>query len=250
MRVWPFAALLVAAPAAAQDFDTGVPSAVTVEGSATVVTDYRFRGVSQSDEEPAAQASVTVRHESGVAAGAFVSTQQGRDRSDPLFGAGDVRVELFASYASALSSGLRGEVGATAYLFPDRLAGRDTNVVEPYAALSYDLGPAQARVAAAYAPAGQDALARDDSLYLSGDLTVGVPTTSFTVVAHLGHTSGALTRANGASDGDRLDWSLGVEGVQGPFTGGVRYVDTDVPGPAADRLGADATVVLFASVRF
>lgn len=246
------APLLVAVPAASQDFDTDVPSAVVVEASATVLTDFRFRGVSQSDREPAAQASVTVRHESGLAVGAFVSSQQGRDIGDPLFGTGDVRAELFASYAAPLSSGLRGEVGATAYLFPDRLAGRNTNFVEPYAALSYDLGPAEARVAAAYAPAGQSALGRDDSLYLSADLTVGVPTTPFTVAAHLGHTDGSLARRGGLADGDRLDWSVGVEGVQGPLVGGVRYVDTDVTGRGrlADRLGADATVVLFVGVRF
>lgn len=250
MRMWLFAALLVATPAAAQDFDTGVPSAVTVEGSATARTDYRFRGVSQSDEEPAAQASVAVRHESGLAAGAFLSTQQGRDRNDPLFGTGDVRAELFASYSRPLTSGLRGEMGATAYLFPDRLAGRDSNFVEPYAALSYDLGPAQARVTAAWAPAGQDALGRDDSFYLSGDLVVGVPTTPFTVTAHLGRTEGSLARRGGFLDDDRVDWSVGVEGVRGPFVGGLRYVDTDARGVVADRLGADATVLLFAGVRF
>ena len=244
------AAALLAAPAGAQEYDTGVPSAVTVEGSATAVTDHRFRGVSQSDGEPAVQAGVAVRHESGLAAGAFVSTQQGRDRSDPLFGAGDLRVELFAAYNWPLSSGLGAELGATAYVFPDRSRGRNTNYVEPYAALSYELGPAQARVAAAYAPAGQDALGRDDSLYLSGELTVGVPTTPFTVVAHLGRTGGSLARRGGFADGDRLDWSLAVEGVQGPLVGGVRYVDTDARGAAADRLGADATAVLFAGVRF
>ena len=247
---WLWGLALVAAPAVAQDYDTGVPSAVTVEGSAILVTDYRFRGVSQSDEEPAAQASVTVRHESGLSATAFLSTQQGRDPADPLFGTGDLRAELTAAYARPLSSGLRGEVGVTAYLFPDRLAGRDTNFVEPYVAASYDLGPAQARVAAAYAPAGQSALARDDGLYLSGDLTVGVPTTPFTVTAHLGHATGSLARRIGTADGHRLDWSLGVEGVRGPFVGGVRYVDTDERGGLADRLGADSTLVLFVGVRF
>ena len=44
-----------AAPAFAQD--TAPPRDLTVGGSATLVSDYRFRGVSQTDGGPAAQAA-------------------------------------------------------------------------------------------------------------------------------------------------------------------------------------------------
>ncbi len=241
-----------AAPLAAQSFDTDVPSAVTVEGSATALTDYRFRGLSQSDGDPAAQGSVTVRHDSGLAGGVFVSSQQGRNPADPLFEQGDARIELFAGLTRPLASGLTGEAGATLYLFPDRLAGRNTDFYEPYAAVSYDLGPAQVRVSAAYAPSGQSSLGRRDSLYASGALRVGVPTTPLTVTAHLGRTTGSLAREVPLSGGDRLDWSLGLEGVRGPLVAGLRYVDTDVTSRfrLADRLGADATVVASVGVRF
>lgn len=43
-------------------------------GSATLVSDYRFRGLSLSDERPAAQAVLSYDHESGAYAGAFAST--------------------------------------------------------------------------------------------------------------------------------------------------------------------------------
>ena len=244
---------LLSAPAAAQDYDTGVPSAVTVSGQVAGVTDYRFRGLSQTDGDPAAQATVTVRHESGLSAGVFVSNVAGRDPGDALTGAGGVEVDLFAAFARRLASGLTGEVGATYYLYPDNLAGRNTDYVEPYAALAYDLGPAQARLSAAYAPSGQSALRGRDRLYVAGDLRVGVPTTPVTLTGHVGRSTGApgLVRTLGR-DRDYVDWSAGLEATQGPVVIGLRYVDTDISDRAglASRAGADATVVVSVSLRF
>src|SRR5512134_2379963 len=42
-------------------------------GSATLVSDYRFRGTSFSDERPAAQIALSYDHESGAYIGAFAS---------------------------------------------------------------------------------------------------------------------------------------------------------------------------------
>ena len=54
---------LCATPAFAQDAE---PKAITVSGSATIVSDYRFRGISQTDKDFALQGGMTVSHESGV----------------------------------------------------------------------------------------------------------------------------------------------------------------------------------------
>ena len=57
----------VASPAFAED--TAPPPAVTVNGTAAIVSDYRFRGISQSNKRFAVQGSITVAHESGVYGG-------------------------------------------------------------------------------------------------------------------------------------------------------------------------------------
>ena len=42
------------------------PPAITINGSATVVSDYRFRGISQTNRHFAVQGGLTVSHESGL----------------------------------------------------------------------------------------------------------------------------------------------------------------------------------------
>ena len=57
-------AALIACPAAAQ----------SVSGEASLVSDYRFRGVSLSGGHPAAQASLTLEHDSGFYGNLWGST--------------------------------------------------------------------------------------------------------------------------------------------------------------------------------
>src|SRR3546814_18335337 len=59
-----------AVPAFAQDDNSGI----TITGSAAVVSDYRFRGVSQTGEEAALQGSIGVSHSSGLYAGVWGSS--------------------------------------------------------------------------------------------------------------------------------------------------------------------------------
>ena len=59
-------ATLSTTPVFAEDEPSGP---IEVTGSAAIVTDYRFRGVSQTNKEMAFQAGVTVSHESGLYAG-------------------------------------------------------------------------------------------------------------------------------------------------------------------------------------
>jgi uncharacterized protein (TIGR02001 family) len=83
-----------------------------VSGSLTLVSDYRYRGVSLSDEKPAAQASVAYDHSSGWYAGAFGSTVDlaGQSRSE-------LQLLSYAGYAWRVRPGLSWDVGASYYSF-------------------------------------------------------------------------------------------------------------------------------------
>ena len=78
-----------------------------VSGTITVVSDYRYRGVSLSDNEPAAQLGVAYDDARGWYAGAFVSTVE-----SSTYGTRGVQAITFAGYAWRMPSGLSLEAGA------------------------------------------------------------------------------------------------------------------------------------------
>ena len=79
-----------------------------LSGTVSVVSDYRYRGVSLSDNEPAAQAGVTYDDAQGWYAGAFVSTAESAGYHETH----GVQAIGFGGYAWRLASGLTLEAGA------------------------------------------------------------------------------------------------------------------------------------------
>src|SRR6476620_458456 len=66
------ASVLAAAPALADE--TAPPSEFIVSGNVALVTDYRFRGLSQSSGDPAIQGGINVNHSSGLYVGVWSSS--------------------------------------------------------------------------------------------------------------------------------------------------------------------------------
>lgn len=227
------ALLCTASPALAQEEP---PKPITVSGSVAAVSDYRFRGVSQSDKQIAIQGGITVTHESGLYVAAWGSNLAGWG----TFGGANLELDLVGGFKKEIASGTTIDVGLTWYMYP---GGADlTDFAEPYVKLGTTLGPASLTAGVAYAPK-QKALGNfsntpqsrgqsQDNLYVWGDLTVGIPKTPITAKAHLGHSNGNPGLGpNGTSvtpTGEYLDWSLGLDYVLGPVTLGVSYVDTDI----------------------
>jgi len=235
------AAATAAAPAFAQEEPTGP---VSVSGSVTLVSDYRFRGVSQTDKELAIQGGISVSHESGVYAGTWGSNLAGWG----TFGGSNTELDLFAGYAVEIASGTTLDVGLTWYMYP---GGADTtDFAEPYVKLSSSVGPANVLVGVAYAPK-QEALgrwyftddayaaglpdrpgAKSDNVYLWTDLSTAIPDTGLTLKGHLGYSNGnSGLGPNGTSiapTGEYFDWLLGADYALGPVTIGVSYVDTNI----------------------
>ncbi len=224
-------AAFAASPAYAQ---IGIGGGFSITGRGTVTTDFRHRGISRSDGDPAAQATATLSHDSGFYAGLWGSSLTD---ATPV---GELQVEYYAGYSREIASGTDMDVGVVYTSFPDSSALVDTDYVEAYASLSHTLGPVTAEAGAFYAPE-QDAFGGRDNLYLYGDLTAGIPFTPLTVLARLGHTSGGLA----PDGGDYLDWRLGLEMDRGPFRFGLSYVDTDL-----DLPNSDPTLVASVSVGF
>lgn len=217
------------------DAPTAPPKALTITGGVTVVSDYRFRGLTQSEEKPAIQPTLNLNHSSGLYIGAWASTiDGGADGSTPaLTGHGFAEVDLYGGFTRTLNSGLGFDVGLLYYLYPDRAKGLNTNFFEPYASINYTIGPVNAKLGGAYAWGGQDGLnftsGRDDNIYVYGELSGAIPQTPVTLRGHLGYTDGALGLVNPGVDDGYYDWSLTAEAViKGHIKIGVSYADTDI----------------------
>jgi uncharacterized protein (TIGR02001 family) len=238
--VLAFAAATVVSPALAADQTT--PS-FSLSGSGGVVSDYRLRGVSQSNNGFAVQASGTVTHSIGLYGGLFASSLAGWG----TFGGPNVEFDLIGGYKFPVAAGAI-DMGLTWYTYPGGAA--KTDYVEPFVKLSGTAGPVLMLGGIAYAPS-QQALgnwfftgadyargtpnvpyARHDNLYLWGDFSSGVPSTPVTVKAHIGYSDGNPGLGpNGTSiapTGRYWDWLIGVDYVAGPVVFGVAYVDTDI----------------------
>lgn len=246
-RLLILAAALLADPAFAQEEEPpadeaeplGVSSGIDLAGEVTLLSDYRFRGVSRSDEDPAAQAALTLSHGSGFYAGARGTALKGIDGLR-LRDLGDAELDLYAGWGAPVGDGFELDAGVIYYLFAGGTG--PTDYVEPYASLSYLIGPVYATAGAKYAPS-QDAIGNEDMLYLFGQVDVSVPFRPWSFTAQAG-------RQDWGRFGSYWNWSLGVEHqlqIDGiPDTEvALRYVDTDLAAP-----GADATLVLSLGVRF
>ncbi|MXP10543.1 TorF family putative porin [Pseudoblastomonas halimionae] len=229
------ASLALAAPAAAQDEDESDASDLTISGSVDLVSDYRFRGVSFSDEDPAIQGSINLEHSSGFYIGTWASSLE----DSGLYGS--IEVDLYAGYATEIAPGTGLDIGLLYYAYPNGdSAFGDAEYFEPYVSLTQALGPVDATIGAAYAPS-QDALGNADNIYLHGGLDAPLPGTPISLSAHAGYSDGSL-----AYVGSYWDWSLGASADIGPLTVGIAYIDTDLP----DVPGQDTAVVFSISAGF
>jgi uncharacterized protein (TIGR02001 family) len=250
------ALLLAGAPVAAQEAggqDVAVPAAAEMEkkeeekpfsvaGSVAFVTDYRFRGVSQSNNSVAVQGGLTFLHESGLYAGFWSSSLAGWG----TFGGPNVELDWFGGYKFDIGPTAL-DTGFTVYTYP---GGADlTTFVELYAKLSGTLGPVGLTGGLFYAPK-QTALgnwfatpeseidSKGDNLYLSGDATVGIPGVPVTAKAHIGYSNGNPGLGpNGTSvapTGSYVDWLLGFDVALGPVVLSFNYVDTSINPDSAE----------------
>lgn len=223
MRFVTLSAILLAGMAAVPALAQEEPAPpITVSGGATVVSDYRFRGISQTDKRFAIQGTLTVSHESGF----YISTW-GSSIDDYVAAGGDQEIDLIAGFKKTID-GTTFDVGGLYYYYPGS-GGATTDFIEPYASVTHTFGPATAKAGLAYAPK-QHALAsvnnRDDNLYVYGELSGAIPDTGFSILGHLGYSHGRSFLTNGLKG--YVDWNLGVTYTWKNLSFGATYVDTDI----------------------
>jgi len=214
-------AAFAATPALADDAPTAPPSDFTITGNAGVWSQYRFRGISQSDNKPVFQGSATVAHKSGFYLSVWGSSASAGNSTVNI---GGTEIDVYGGYTHALgSTGVTVDGGLYGYIYPGATAG---NYYEVYGSLAKTFGPATAKLGVNVAP-NQKVFdyysGTNHNVYVYGELGFAIPHTPLTFHSHIGHTGGGFDYTK-----DYIDYTVGVSYKWKALTFDISGVGTNV----------------------
>ena len=215
----------IAAPALAQD--TAAPaSPITVTGGATLTTDYRFRGISQTNKRFAVQGTIGVSHESGFYVGTW-----GSSIDDYVVNGSDQEIDIYGGYKKTFD-GTTVDVGMLYYYYPGS-GGINSDFFEPYINASHSFGPVGVKVGGNFAWKQKalnyvsakygDFHSKGEGAYVYGELSGAIPDTGVTLTGHLGH---SFARNYITFGTHYTDWSVTAAYTWKALTFSAAYVDT------------------------
>ncbi|MCR5876297.1 TorF family putative porin [Phenylobacterium sp. J426] len=174
-------------------------------------TDYVFRGVSQTDEDPQVFGGVDATLGSIGYAGVWASNVD--------FGDGtDFEYDIYAGVRPTLGA-VSLDIGVIYYGYADQPSGADYDYWEGKIAASVPAGPATLGAAVFYSPNFFGAT--DDAWYYEANATYAIPETKFSI-------SGAIGHQYVDGPGDYTTWNVGLGFALTDNIGfDVRYWDTD-----------------------
>ena len=180
----------------------------------TIATDYRFRGISQTDNSPTIQGGFDYAYAPlGVYLSAWASNVDFAESSE---------FDFYAGIAGEVN-GIGWDVGGLYYTYPGDSTKPELDYFEVYGSLSYDFGMFDVTAGVAYSP---DFFAETgDAVYVYGDVSIPLPH-GFSISGHVGNQS---IYDNVVFDTpDYTDWLIGVSKDIGKFAFNLSYVDTDL----------------------
>jgi uncharacterized protein (TIGR02001 family) len=211
LRILAAAGLLCAASAANAEFSS----------TWTAVSDYDFRGNTQSATDPAIQGSLDFAMDNGWYVGAWASNVDFGDDTN-------YEVDVYTGFSGGEEEGLLWDVGLVYYAYPDT---SDYNYVEAYGSLGYSWFEGKLWYSPAFGGDAAEALAQelvgDDAVsawYLEGNATIPLPA-NFSILLHAGISTGDYW--DNAFGDDQIDYAVGVGFTAGNFDLALKYVDTD-----------------------
>jgi uncharacterized protein (TIGR02001 family) len=181
----------------------------------TLTSDYDFRGISQTDGQPAIQLGVTYTGETGMYLGIWGSNV---DFSvTPNEANAKTEIDVYAGYAGGDSTeGWGYDVGAIYYSYPNQ---GTANYPEFYTGVSKGAFSAKLWYSWNFNNSG------DTSYY--ADVNLNMPASDvFSVLFHMGYSGGQYWTADKPGRlGKYMDWSLGFGATVKGATLAIKYVD-------------------------
>jgi uncharacterized protein (TIGR02001 family) len=193
-----------------------------------VVSDYRYRGVSQSRLKPAISAGADYAHPSGFYVGTWASTIKWIKDGG---GSGNLELDVYGGYKTEIIKDVTLDVGTLAYVYPGNKLTPSANTQEIYVAGTY--GPLTAKYSLSLTNLfGFADSKRSGYLEVNGTWDLG---NGFGVTGHLGHQA---VKRNGKFS--YSDYKFGVtKDIEG-FVLGAALIGTDnknYTSPSGKNLG-------------
>lgn len=226
--------LAISVPALAQEEGGG---AFTLEGNLTATSDYVFRGVSQSSENPALQPSLTLSHESGLYANVWASNVDFDTPGDGI----SVEVDYTLGWSTDVAEGVNLDLSAVRYTYPgsNRGFGIDYNEFIGTVTLN-DNWFAKIGYTSDYSNSGENAV----YYQVGGGWDIGETGVNF-------HFSGGYYDLDNYANDSYYDFQVGFAKDFGPFNIDLSYFDTSSFGvDLGDQDLADSRIVVTVSYDF
>lgn len=195
-----------------------VDAHAAVNGQLGFVTDYRFRGISQTDEHFAVQGGLEYAFETGLYVGTWGSSVDFDDGDEA-----STELDVYLGYGNALSDHWSWDITAFHYSYPGAADRLDYDYSELMPRLSYSPKWGEAALALAYSPdffAGSG-----DSLYYDAAVSLALPRDA-SVGLHAGYQ--AIDKNNRFGTPDYMDWSLSFDLPLAGLDWSLSYIDTDL----------------------
>lgn len=208
-------AAAAAVPALAHAQTAAVPASPhTLAGNMAIVSDYRFRGISQTYLQPAIQGGIDYSHSSGFYLGNWNSSVSGLSYAN---GAG-IEMDIYGGYKKGFGD-FTFDLGLLQYYYPKaQNAGTKYDTLEGYFGLSWKW------LTAKYSIASSDLFGvanSDGSGYL--DLTASFEIRpKLTLVGHFGQQT-----VKNSGNLDYTDYKIGVTYDMNGWLLGAAYIGTD-----------------------
>ncbi len=167
-----------------------------VTGNASLTSDYRFRGVSQTQNAAAVQGGVDFAHSSGFYAGNWNSSIS----SELYPGSSGIESDVYAGFKKKVVGGLTVDAGAVGYMYPR--ATTNTNTTEVYVGVGFN-----DVITAKYSQSMTNYFGVADSKnssYVQADAVLPL-SKNLSAVAHYGH-----TRVNNNTASNYSDYNVGA----------------------------------------
>ncbi len=203
----------------------------TLSGTLGAVSDYSFRGISQSDERPVLQGGLEIAHDSGFYVGIWGSGVELND-GDEAF----TEVDFIGGYRFD-SGPWSGNASLQYYAYPGADKDLNYNYTELLLSGAYDFDYLSLGAQYAYTP--DNFGHTDDAHYVQGKLDVPLPY-GFTSHAYLGYQM--YDKNDEVGMPDYADWNIGVGYSFERVDVDLSYVDTNLDSTDCPQ-GCDARVI-------